>query len=228
MNMDDDVMACMLELVQRWQQAADQRFIFLDCYALMTRNMLAALAATEFMDPGWVDRLLRRFAEYYFTALDAHEHSPDSAPRVWQIAHKSAHDPHILALQKLLLGINAHINYDLVLAVVDLLEVEWPELTELQRSDRFTDYCRVNEVIGQTIDAVQDRVLDPVMPAMAFIDRVMGSLDEKMVSGLISEWREIVWQHAVLLLEARDDAERMKCLKQVEEHAMRLATLLAV
>ena len=86
MSTDDDVMPRMLELVQRWQQAADQRFIFLDCYALMTRNMLAALAGTEFMDSGWVDRLLHRFAEYYFTALDAYEQNPDSAPRVWQIA----------------------------------------------------------------------------------------------------------------------------------------------
>ena len=217
----------MLELVQRWQQAADQRFIFLDCYALMTRNMLAALAGTEFMDSGWVDRLLHRFAEYYFTALDAYEQNPDSAPRVWQIAHNSARVPHSMALQKLLLGVNAHINYDLVLALVDVLEVEWPQLTELQRSDRYTDHCRVNEVIGRTIDAVQDQVLDPVMPSMAIIDRVMGSLDERMVSGLISNWRESVWQHATLLLGARDAAERTKYLKQIEEHALRLAELLA-
>ena len=226
MNTNDDAMTRMLELVQRWQQAADQRFIFLDCYALMTRNMLAALAGTEFMDPRWVDRLLHRFAEYYFTALDAYEQDPDSTPRVWKIAHNSARAPHTMALQKLLLGVNAHINYDLVLALVDVLEVEWPKLTELQRSGRYTDHCRVNEVIGRTIDAVQDQVLDPVMPAMDIIDRIMGSLDERMISGLISNWRESVWQHATLLLESQDAGERTKYLKQVEEHALRLAEMI--
>ena len=54
-------------------------------------------------------------------ALHAYENHSSDAPEVWQLAHSAAIDPHITALQKLLLGVNAHINYDLVLTVASQL-----------------------------------------------------------------------------------------------------------
>ena len=50
-------------------------------------------------------------------------------------------------LQNLLLGINAHINYDLVLTIYDMPAPEWERLTEEQRRRRFQDHCTVNVII---------------------------------------------------------------------------------
>lgn len=61
----------MNELLQQWEQTDDRRAIFLGCYALMTRNMLAGLNTGQFHDPRWVRALLEHFAGYYFDALDA-------------------------------------------------------------------------------------------------------------------------------------------------------------
>jgi hypothetical protein len=227
-TLDDPVVTQMQYMIEQWQQAGDARAVFLDCYLLMTRNMLAAIHAQEFHDCAWVNRLLDHFAGYYFKALDVYEQDPRSAPRVWQIAHHTAHDESKAALQKLLVGVNAHINYDLVLAVVDMLDAEWSVLSADARVQRYTDYCHVNAIIAQTIDAVQDQVLHPLMPGMLLIDHLMGNLDEKMISSLIIRWRDIVWQHVTLILAMPRADERAHLVRQVEDHALGIANLICL
>ncbi len=123
----------MQERIDRWERSNDQRSVFLRCYALMTRNMLDALHTDEFSDPAWVSRLLEHFASYYFDALDAYEAGAEHIPEVWRSAHDAAHRSNTPAISLLLLGVNAHINYDLVLAVADILEPEWQALSEGDR-----------------------------------------------------------------------------------------------
>ena len=91
------VIAHMQQTIQQWETAADDKALFLRCYMLMTSNMLAAIEQQEFTDPIWVNRLLHRFADYYFVALQAYESQPVSAPRVWQLAFDAAGDPHVSA-----------------------------------------------------------------------------------------------------------------------------------
>ena len=223
----DPALSRMQALIQQWEAGSDHRAVFLSCYLMMTRNMLDSIRHDGFHDAAWVDALLHRFADYYFNALDIYERDVSLAPPVWQMAHNAAIRAEGLPLQELLLGVNAHINYDLVLSLVDLLQPEWEHLNEEQRAARYSDHCRVNEVIGSTIDAVQDQVLEPVMPGMDIIDRLMGSLDEKLISHLLSDWREQVWQNVTLLLQATDADERTRILNHVEENALRLGRLIA-
>lgn len=217
------VLERMQALVLQWQGLADRRAVFLDCYRLMTDNMLAAVDRREFHDPVWVEHLLRRFADYYFAALDAYEREAASAPQVWQAAFRAAQGERLLAVQNLLLGVNAHINYDLVLTLEELLQPEWQRLDEARRQARFADHCRVNQVIAATIDAVQDQVLDPAMPALQVFDVLLGGLDEHIISRLITRWRGDVWRHAVQLVEAPSAEERAALTRQVESEALQMA-----
>lgn len=221
--MDRGVVSKMLAQVENWEQSADSRAVFLRCYMMMTENMLAGIEQGEFTDPAWVERLLNRFADYYFVALEAYDQDPASTPAIWRLAHLSTADAQVVALQKLLYGVNAHINYDLVLTLVDLLEPEWAALSEAQRLQRYTDHCAVNAVIGRTIDAVQDQVLEVSMPSMEFIDKLLGPLDELLISRLISQWREVVWESAVRLLNSTDPSDRHKIIQLVEADALRKA-----
>lgn len=225
---EPQVVLRMQALVSRWEEESDGRSIFLSCYMMMTRNMLAALDRCEFRDSVWVDRLLQRFAEYYFVALEAYEQDPAAAPRVWQLAHDATRAPNAWVLQKLMLGVNAHINYDLVLTLVELLAPEWSGLSEGTRAERYVDYCHVNEVIGRTIDAVQDQILERTMPAMDIIDRVLGPIDEMVISRLITRWRDEVWRYALRLLDARDASEQAQLIHQVEADALRRASAIAL
>lgn len=217
----------MQSLIARWDEVSDHRTIFLTCYMMMTRNMLAAIDQQKFKDSAWVDSLLHRFADYYFVALDAYERNPATAPSVWQLAHNATRDPHMPALQKLLLGVNAHINYDLVLTLVDLLRPEWDNLSGSQRAARYADHCHVNEVIGHTIDAVQDQVLERTAPVMDIIDRLLGPIDEMLISRLITHWRETVWRNAMRVLETNESGERARLIQRVEGEALSLGRIIA-
>ena len=213
----------MQSLIDRWETAGDSRAVFLSCYRLMTVNIVTAVDTGQFHDPAWVTNLLHRFAAYYLDALDAYERHLAGTPAVWQVAFDGAGSANNHALQILLLGVNAHINYDLVLTLVDMLNPEWETLSTAQRTQRYEDHCHVNEVIGQTIDIVQDQVIEPVAPGMDLIDTMLGPLDEWLTSRLIAKWREEVWQNAVAWLKAADAAEREALRRQIESTTLKRA-----
>lgn len=210
----------MQSLLQRWEPANDRRAIFLGCYRLMTVNMLDAIQAQEFHDPVWVDSLLHRFADYYFHALDAYEQSIPAVPAIWRQTFDAAAQPDTQVLQNLLLGVNAHINYDLIFTLVDMLQEEWPGLDEDQRDRRFADHCHVNQVIYRTVDIVQETVLEPRQPSLDILDRLMGGVDEWAISRLISHWRDQVWQDAVAMIEAPQPQEHQRLCQQAELDAL--------
>ena len=211
----------MCSCIDRWEKQADQRAIFLRCYLLMTRNMLSALRGKEFKDRVWVGKLLRHFADYYFRALKAYNRNPRTAPRVWRVAHDTARNPKALVFHHLLLGVNAHINYDLVLVLNDLLLPGWDSLPEDRRQERRRDFDEVNKVIGRTIDVVQNQIVDRSIPAMRIVDELMGPTDEWMVSHLIAHWRDEVWQNAIHLIETPSQRRRAALVRQVEASTLK-------
>lgn len=209
--------------IEHWQSSADSRAIFLNCYMLMTDNMLTALEQGEFADREWVGRLLHRFADYYFDALDAYERDAPLTPSVWRQAHQIARQGDALVLQHLMLGVNAHINYDLVFTLAELLQPEWAALDTAQRRQRYADHSHVNTVIARTIDTVQDQVITRLAPAFFLVDRLLGRADEWAATRLISTWRDAVWHHAVRLLDATSQTARTDVQHQVETYTLRRA-----
>jgi hypothetical protein len=212
--------------LERWQVAGDRRAIFLGCYAAMTGNMLRGLENGEFNDPDWVHHLLEHFAGYYFSALSAWESEPASAPAVWQQAYQAALDPDTRALQNLILGVNAHINYDLVLAVRDVLVPEWAGLDADARRKRYRDHCQVNAVIARTVNAVQDEILEPAEPWTAWMDTLFGPVDEWVAARLITRWRAQVWRYAVEMVDLQAAAPCERLRQQVEAETLHLGGLL--
>lgn len=202
--------------IAEWEAALDPRAVFLDCYSRMTRNVLISADSGEFFDAVWVRQLLQRFADYYFDALESYEADDPATPAVWRAAHDASQFPETAVLQKLLLGINAHINYDLVFAVSDLLTPEWETLDDQALELRFADHCHVNAVIGRTIDEVQDEVVERYEPVMGIVDAVLGPLDERITVRLISQWRDEVWQRAVQFVQLSDADGRQEFRRQVE------------
>lgn len=197
----------MPELVERmeshiasWQEADDHRAVFLMCYTMMTKNMLEAIHQSAFEDGGWVMNLTQVFARYYFDALDAYEGK--AQPAVWTSVFEAACHKRGHVLQNLLLGVNAHICYDLIFALSDSLEVEWVDLSDEERDSRYRDYCHVNHIIGTTIDAVQDDVISLYDRKMITVDFAFGRIDEWMIQTLITRWRKDVWEQTIAYMSA--------------------------
>ena len=218
-----DAEARLREMVAQWQRTGDRRAIFGESYGRMTSRMVEAIDAGEFSDPDWVTRLLEVFADYYFVACDAHEVGDPACPGVWDEAFTACVDDRQHPLQVLFLGVNAHINHDLVFALADVLD-DWPTLDEAARAQRLADHRRVNTVIARTVDEVQDEVMDQWSPIMDHVDRALGPLDEWLFSRMIAEWRDDVWESTKLLL-ASDEAERARVQEAVHDHALRIARM---
>ena len=199
------------ENIMSWNEKNDQRHVFLSCYRMMTANMLQAIEENKFHDREWVSKLLHHFADYYFEAVACYD-CGNNVPPVWQEVHQLTMQNKLLKVQSLMIGVNAHINYDLVLALYDLLEPDWKILSEIDREKRYEDHCKVNEIIAATIDKVQDEVLEPSSLLMRWIDVAFGRLDEYLLSRLITNWRQDVWNdvQGMLTIEAAIEKETLR------------------
>ncbi|MEO5609074.1 MAG: DUF5995 family protein [Ornithinibacter sp.] len=189
-----------------WARSGDRRAIFAQCYLIMTGRVREAIDAGEFVDGVWVTHLLDRFADYYFDALDAHA-SPDPplpCPAVWVRAFDACTDSRCHPLRALLLGINAHINHDLALAIVDVLE-DWADLDEATRETRRRDHEHVNSIIETTTDEVQRDVVARWAPGTAILDVVLGPLDEWVFSIVVNSFRGNVWVDAMTVMALPTD-----------------------
>jgi hypothetical protein len=104
-------------------------------------------------------------------------------------------------IQDLVLGINAHINYDLALALHHVG-------VDTKRDERYADHTAVNQVLQAAIDQLQDQVCDIYAPILRVLDFAGGRLDETLAHFSVAKARESAWLSAVALANARDDRER--------------------
>lgn len=219
----------MQSLIRQWEETGDRRAVFLDCYRRMTVNVLKAIEDGQFNDPVWVNVLLHRFAEYYFEALQAYDLKDPATPAIWVLAHNQALEAGTPIWKNLLLGVNAHINYDLVAALADVLKPEWAQLSAEQRDQRHNDHCYVNQIIRQTIDWVQDEVVERYSPLMDWVDKLLGPVDEWLTGRLIAGWRDQVWLEAVQLLETAGPDDCREQLARIERATLsRAEAILAI
>ena len=219
MSDNTDTVGRMMQQANQWRDGNDNRCIFLHCYATMSGNMKKALIEGRFADANWVDKLLEHFASYYFKALHQFEHHAPEIPAVWQHAFAEAANRHHV-LQYMLLGVNAHINYDLPLALYDMLNDHWQTADETLHGQRIHDHNMVNTIIAETIDLVQDEVIEFYDPSMDIVDKLMGRVDEWILTELISSWRAHVWLRAMQLLQATTEEQREVIRLQIEADAL--------
>ena len=102
------------------------------------------------------------FARLYLDALDA-DRRGDPVPEPWAVAFAAAAaQPDLPAVRHVLLGMNAHINYDLpqaLLAVISDAEFDDPAV----RARREADHRRIDEVLSVRVGA-EDAELQQLEP----------------------------------------------------------------
>lgn len=218
--------ARLADLARQWGDAGDRRAVFAECYLVMTRSVEENIRAGSFNDGVWVGRLLDRFADYYFDAVDSYGGTLGVrvCPQVWREALDACSDPLCHPLQALMLGINAHINHDLALALVDVLD-DWPTLDEEARQRRRDDHELVNTIIDDTTDEVQKDVVGRWSPAAEGLDLLMGPLDEWAFGQLAESWRSRVWADAMDLVEL-DPSKRAEAEAAIGERASCVAAVI--
>jgi hypothetical protein len=142
--------------------------------------------------------------------------APTSAS--WRAAFDAASDSRISVVQHLLLGMNAHINFDLALAVSDALEPG--ELSEFAR-----DYQFMNELLDSLIEDVTARMAK-FWPLLGKINRIVHETDDVIVDFSMKRARANAWR-CMERLEPLAGAERQRFIADFDAQAARLARRVA-
>src|SRR6478609_7870604 len=197
---------------------------FLGTYRRTTLAVGTAVDDGQFEDPEWVEQWDVAFAELYLAALDAHL-AGGTPSRPWRLAFDAP--PDLPPLRQVLLGINAHINYDLpqaLLAVISDEDFADPDVLDRRRRD----HERIDGVLSARV-AEEDNELSATS-ARTLLDRVLQPLNRLSSRRFLREARQKVWHNAEELQRARlagpdAYAERLAELELLS--AAKIADLLA-
>lgn len=116
----------------------------------------------------------------------------------------------------------------MVLALHDVLRPEWDELSEETKEIRYLDHSHVNRVIANTIDQVQDEVLEPLDPKLKWVDVLLGRLDEYLISRLVTNWREDVWRNTQELMKYKEEHHYEIFRLQLESQVLKKAKTISI
>ncbi len=169
---------------------------FLGTYRRTTLAVGKAVDGGEFEDPEWVERWDVVFAELYVDALDAHL-GGGTPSRPWRLAFDAP--PDLPALRHVLLGINAHVNYDLPQALLAVISDDDFADNALIASRR-RDHERIDGVLAHRV-AAEDAEL--AVHGRSLTDRVLQPLNRLSSKRFLKESRTKVWHNTTELQVAR-------------------------
>lgn len=177
----------------------DPRAVFVTTYLMQTRTTAETLEQQgTFQDPEFMNRLALRFVQYFLDAYDHYEAGAmDQVPAPWKHAFDLATSGNSLIMEDLVLGINAHINYDLprALAVVGAH-------TPAQEAD----FNRYNQVLFDNIKPVKAAIIDRYAHEgldvnwLSLADKLSFNLDDKLAETTFTLVRNNAWEQGQRLL----------------------------
>jgi hypothetical protein len=116
-------------------------------YARVTDRVAAGIVEGRFDDGPRMDEFITAFADRYLKAFD----EPVARARCWQACWDVSNDGKLLIVQHLVLGINAHVNYDLPQTVAGIARRsnDWAGVRR--------DFDAVNGILAATsVDVLRD------------------------------------------------------------------------
>lgn len=198
---------------------------FLGTYLRTTQAVAAAVRGGLFEDPAWVESWDVAFARLYLAALEGQLAGGVGVSRPWQLAFSAPKE--LPPLRHVLLGINAHVNYDLPQALLEVISDEdFGDPQVLARRRR--DHERIDAVLSGRVSA-EDEHLESVS-RVTVVDRALRPVNRAASKRFLREARLKVWHNTQALQRARvigPQAYRQRLFELEVLSAARLADLLA-
>ncbi len=154
-----------------------------------------------FHDSKRIERLDIVFFDRFLTAVDTHRHGGKPS-KSWQIAFEAAQQWRPTVMTNLLLGMNAHIDFDLGIAVAEVVP-----------ADDFNgfepDYNKMNELLSSLLAVIEDD-LARIWPWLGWLHRLLGKVEDGIINFSMREARKHAWNNAVKLVKLSTDERRAK------------------
>jgi hypothetical protein len=190
------------DVVDQLQQRIDalsyhqvHRRTFITTYQRTTQAVGDAVDAAFFEDPEWVVRWDIAFANLFIVAHDA-DQGGGPVPRPWRLAFQA--NPELPTIVHLLLGMNAHINYDLPQATLSVItDQDFEDSVLIDKRRR--DHERIDKILSGRVSA-EDHAIGG---ARSMLDRILTPANRLSSRRFLREARRKVWLNVAELQEAR-------------------------
>ena len=215
----------MAVLLESLRSTGDQRRYFHATYQRTTIAVAEELQRGGFTDADWVERWDVAFADLYLDALQA-ALAGRRPTRPWDVAFSAPAG--LPPLRHVLLGMNAHINFDLPQALLAVItDEQFDDAALLAR--RESDHQAIDNVLASRVAAEDDELASISGPGSP-LDRLLRPLNRLGTQRFLREAREKVWANAIVLSRARRQGPDAyaRALGQLEElSAAKVAALQA-
>jgi hypothetical protein len=172
---------------------------FLCAYDHAISGVLTSLDDARFEDPAWVVEFDITFAWLYLDALEAYRADPLRAPRPWQEAFSA--DPALPAEVHMLLALSVHLNYDLPLALLEVItDAEFEQPAVMARRHR--DLERMEAMLADRV-RYESGDSRPVSSSRRLLASVFIPANRLAILRFLRDARCTVWQNALDLQRAR-------------------------
>jgi hypothetical protein len=166
-------------------------------YMMVTQKVDSSPPQGGWENSAWLTRLDVVFAGYYFSAILNWLNNPPSVPSSWQALFEARYRPGIERIQFALAGMNAHINHDLALA---LLQTDTElNLTPGITSPEHDDFERVNGILEAVLPEALEFLATGILGELA---QDTGKIGKLLAIWNVAAARDLAW----------DFADHLRCL----------------
>lgn len=198
----DELIVLMEDLQARLDASGDGRRHWHGVYRRGTIAVRDEIDRGGFLDAEWLERWDLVFADIYLEAMERWDGGQaPSGP--WQVAFEAARDAAIPPLRQVLLGLNAHVNFDLPQALIAVIgDDEFGDPQVMRR--RFADHKHVDDVLVVRVGSEDREIAAAERPGdRSLADRLLIPLNRAGSKRFLKEARAKVYDNARVLSAAR-------------------------
>jgi hypothetical protein len=173
--------------------------VFNRLYFRITSRVFGLLQTPQVVDPAFLTLLDVEFAKLYFQAIRSWAEGKPGTPDAWQVLFRRAQDRRLTRLAAAALGVNAHVNHDLALALIET----WKRLGPPGDAPHH-DYLLINKIFFEEIPFLRRRFSTAWQLK---IDWFVGELDDWSQNLLIETTRAMAWEQGRRLWDLQHDGD---------------------
>lgn len=186
----DQVLDRLAEIIAGARELRSPLGYFPALYRQVTLRVKQGIAAGSFEDGARMARLDTIFASRYLNAYQTFR-AGGQPPSCWQVAFEATRGNRLIILQDLLIGINAHINFDLGIAAAEVAPGE-------AIGSLHGDFDQINQILGSLLPKVE-AVVGRFSPLIGLLDQIGGRDETQALNFNLDAARDDSWNHALIL-----------------------------
>ena len=201
----DDVIAKLDAIIAESYSTPSRAGYFAALYRRVTAAVRDNIGKGYFDDDIRMEKLDVAFAGRYLDAYAQWKAGDHKLSHSWNVAFDAVANPYALILHHLVLGINAHINYDLGIAAAEVA----PSPIELEAMKN--DFDKINTLLGGVVPSLLSE-LEVISPWIRVLERFGKRFELQLASFLVNIARDFAWMLAKELAVLENNPELQKLL----------------